>query len=135
MVKAVAVLEERGEAVTSRTLAVAARISREHRVHLAPKAEKRARWSRQQCSRFCTIALLALLITSLPRERNPQCNPRAPHQACGHKAQAAWHREPETPETPETKEAERPAHPERVAPHCQLRFHPAEIGNRWETIW
>jgi hypothetical protein len=42
MVTAVADLEERGEAVTSRALAAAAHISREYRVHLAPKAEKQA---------------------------------------------------------------------------------------------
>jgi hypothetical protein len=38
MVKAAAELEERGEAVTSRSLAAAAHISREHRVQLAPAA-------------------------------------------------------------------------------------------------
>jgi hypothetical protein len=41
MVKAVADLEERGEAVTSRSLAAAAHISREYRVHLAPAARNR----------------------------------------------------------------------------------------------
>lgn len=40
MLKAVAELEQRGEAVTSHTLAGAAHISREHCVHLAPKARK-----------------------------------------------------------------------------------------------
>ena len=37
MAKAVAELEERGEAVTSRARASAAHISREHPLHLAPE--------------------------------------------------------------------------------------------------
>ena len=38
MARAAADLERRGEAVTSRALAAAAHISREHRLHLAPPA-------------------------------------------------------------------------------------------------
>lgn len=38
MARAAADLEKRGEAVTSQALAEAAHISREHRMHLAPRA-------------------------------------------------------------------------------------------------
>jgi hypothetical protein len=41
MVKVVTDLEEHGEAVTSRALAAAAHISREHYLHLGPTARNR----------------------------------------------------------------------------------------------
>ena len=46
MVRAAEEVEARGEAVTSRALAQAAHISREHRVHLAPA-------TRNRCSGVC----------------------------------------------------------------------------------
>ena len=65
MINAVAELEERGEAVTSRALAAAAHISLNTACTRARASTKRVRLRRKRCYQFCNIVLLAFLITSL----------------------------------------------------------------------